>query len=123
MEIETPRPRDRWIKDAHGTRRGAARIRKPLPASLVLRLVQIFEGLQWHDDLSAHFEIRGYAQFLQLRRIHAKRNRSDGTHIRCDVFAGRAVSARHAACEYSILVSERNTQAIELVFRDIIDAI
>src|SRR5258708_37440676 len=74
IEIETPRPCNLRIENAHGTSRRAARIRKSLSALLFLRLVQIFESAPRHDDFAAHFEICRHAQFFQLRRIPAKRD-------------------------------------------------
>ena len=97
VKIELPRPRDLRIENAHRARRDIARIRVALPALLLLLFIQGFEGAQRHDDFSAHFKIRRQAQFLQLRGIHAQRDRADRAHIRGDVFAGRAVAARDAA--------------------------
>src|ERR1700682_3469333 len=123
IEIEPPRPRNLRIQNANRTCRRASRICKNLPTLLFLPLVQVFEGAQRHDDLSAHLEIRRHAQFFQLRRIHTKRNRTDRAPVRGDLCAGRAVAARDAARKHSALVDERHTQPVELLFGNVIDAV
>ncbi len=62
-------------------------------------------------------------QFFQFRGVHAKRDRANRAHIGSDVFAGRAVTSRHAAYEHSAFIHKRNTEPIELVFGNVVDAV
>ena len=64
----------------------------------------------------------GKLHLFQNRGIHLQRDRANGLHVGRYVFAGRAIAARQAPrTNLPPRVLQRNAQAIELVFSDVLD--
>ncbi len=75
-------------------------------------------------DLSSHLDAArtfvGAARTLRVRGPQLQRNRTNRPDVRRDLFPTDSIAARRAAHERPVLVGEREAQAVDLQFRDVI---
>ena len=114
VQASSPRLRDeRRIEVAHRAGGGVARIHEQRLARCFLLLVHPLEGLLRQVHLAADLDAARRA-VLELQRDGA-----DRPHVRGDVLAARAVAAGGAAHQPSVLVGERDAEAVDLELGDV----
>ncbi len=94
-------------------RGGVARVDEETIADVALTPVELLERRQRHEHLAAHLEARRDRVAVQLLR-----DRADGGDVGGDVLARLAVAAGGAADESTVLVEQRDGEAVELGFAD-----
>ena len=93
---------------------GVARIGKAFFAFGVLFLVQAFKVGTQHQHFATHIHARGGA-------VDGQRNRTHRAQVLRDIFADCAIAARGTLHELAILVSQADSEPIELGFAGILD--
>ena len=115
--VEAPFGHHRRVELANRARGGVARIRKARLAFFLALRVNLFKDLPRQVRFAAHFDLAGC--FLRLV-AQPERHAANRAHVRTYVFAARAVAARNAAHEQSVLVVDRKRQPIDFQFNDIV---
>ena len=107
---------DRRIDLAQRPRRRVAGVGEETVLALGLATVQLLEGREGEEHLAADLQRRRDALAPE-----ADREVLDGADVRGDVLPGGAVAAGGAAHEATLLVEERDREAVELGLADVVD--
>src|SRR5204863_287063 len=98
---------------AHGPGRGVAGICEKRLAGVLELAVDALEGGSREVDLAADLDPRGWSA------AERERNRTNGADVRGHFVAARAVAPRGAAEQPSLLIGERDAQAVDLELGDV----
>ena len=101
------------IQIAHGPGRGVAGICEKRLAGVLELAVDALEGGSREVDLAADLDPRGWSA------AERERNRTNGADVRGHLVAARAVAPRGAAEQPSLLIGERDAQAVDLELGDV----
>ena len=105
----------RRIQIPHRAGRRVARVGKQRLAGVLTFLVDPRKGRPREEEFAADLQPSGGAA------LQRQRNRADGADVGGDVFATNAVTARSAARQPAVLISQRDTETIDLQLGHVID--
>src|SRR5438552_3170432 len=111
--IQPPLSHHCRVELANRAGRGVARIRKPRLALFLALGVNLFKDFARQVSFAAHFDLVGYF----LRSVpQPERHAANRAHVRTHVFAARAIAARDAAHEQTVLVVDRKRETVDFQF-------
>ncbi len=118
-DVERSRGGDRRVELADGAGGRVARIGKGRLTGRRARLVQAFERRERQVGLAADFDHRG-RPLTAVERAQAQRDGVDRAQVDGHVLADDTVTARGAPLEQAVAVDQRDRQAVDLRFGDVV---
>ena len=94
--------------------------RQSLLFALFIHCLKAARGISISPRVS---KSRGMPAFFNFSFGNRERDRADGAHVQGDVFADRAVAARDAAFEASVVVDEGQRHAVELQLAHVLESV